>query len=58
MLSKKLDGPLHAILLLTLPDINETFKINTNASAFQLGSVVSQKGKPISFYIIKLTDAQ
>ena len=40
------------------PDFNETFKINTNDSAFQLGVVVSQKGKPIDFYIRKLTDAQ
>ena len=30
--------------LLTYPDFNETFKIHTNASAFQLGAVISQKG--------------
>ena len=27
--------------LLTHPDFNETFKIHTNASAFQLGAVIS-----------------
>ena len=44
--------------LLTYPDFNETFKINTDASAFQLGAVISQKVKPINLYIRKLTDAQ
>ena len=42
--------------LLTYPGFNETFKIHTNASAFQLGAVVSQKGKPIAFYSRELTD--
>ena len=36
--------------LLTYPDFNETFKIYTNASAFQLGLVIRQKGKSIAFY--------
>ena len=44
--------------LLTYTDFNEPFKINTNASAFQLGAVIIQTGKPIAFYSIKLTDAQ
>ena len=44
--------------LLTYPDFNETFKIHTDASAFQLGAVISQKGKPIDFYRRKLTDAR
>ena len=44
--------------LLTYPYFNETFKIHTNDSAFQLGGDISQKGKPISLYIRKLTDAQ
>ena len=39
-------------------DFNETFKIHTDASAFQLGAVISQKGKPIDFYGRKLTDAR
>ena len=43
--------------LSTYPDFNETFKINTNLSAFQLGVVVSQKGKFIDFYGRKLTDS-
>ena len=44
--------------LLTYPDFNETFKIRTDNSAFQLGAVISQKGTPIAFYSRKLTDAQ
>ena len=44
--------------LLNYPDFNETFKIHTNASALQLGAVISHKGKPISFYSRKLTDSQ
>ena len=35
--------------LSTYPDFNETYKINTDASAFQLGAVIIQKGKPITF---------
>ena len=45
-------------IVLTYPDFIETFKIYTNDSAFQLGAVISQKGKPIAFYSRKLTDAQ
>ena len=44
--------------LLTYPDFNETFKIHTDAIAFQLGAVISQKYKPIAFHSRKLTDAQ
>ena len=44
--------------LLTYPDFNEKFKIHTDASKFQFGVVVSQKGKPITFYSIKLTNSQ
>ena len=44
--------------LLTYPDFNETFKIHTDASTFQLGSFISQKDKPISLYSRKLTGSQ
>ena len=44
--------------LLTYPDFNETFKIHTNASTFQLGAVISQNGKPIAFYSRKITGAK
>ena len=41
--------------LLTYPYFNETFKMYTNTSAFQLGAVITQKGKLIAFYSRKLT---
>ena len=44
--------------LLTDPELNETFKIYDNAIAFQLGAVISHKGKHIAFYSRKLIDAQ
>ena len=44
--------------LSTYLDFNETFKIHTDSTAFQLGAVVSQKGNPIAFYSRKLNDAQ
>ena len=40
---------------MTYPNFNETFKIHTNASAFQLGAVISHKGKHIDFYSRKIT---
>ena len=44
--------------LLTCPGFNETFKIHTDASAFQLVAVIIQEVKPIAFYSRKVTDAQ
>ena len=44
--------------LLTYPDFNENFKIHTDASDFKLGAVILYKGKPISLYSIKRTEAQ
>ena len=44
--------------LLTYSYFNEEFKIHTNDSNFQLGAVISQKGKPIDFYSRKLTNDQ
>ena len=44
--------------LSTYPDFNGTLNIHTYASAFQLGAVISQKFKPITFYGRKITDTQ
>ena len=44
--------------LLTYPGFNELFKIHTEARTFQLGELISQRGKLIAFYRIKVTDAQ
>ena len=43
--------------LLAYLDFNEYFEIHTNASDLQLGEVVMNKDKPISFHSRKLTDA-
>ena len=44
--------------LLAYPDFNKRFDIHTDASHTQLGTVISQDGKPIVFYSRKLNDAQ
>ena len=44
--------------LLPYPDTNDTIKIHTNASAFQLETVISMKSKHITLYSGKLTDIQ
>ena len=45
-------------ILLTYPDFSKSFDIHTDASDMQLGAVLSQGGKPISFYSRKLNLAQ
>ena len=42
--------------LLIYPDFNKRFDIHVGASDFQLGEVISQDGKPISFYTINEQD--
>ena len=44
--------------LLVYPDFNEKFEIHTDASKYQLGAVISQKGHPIAFFSKKLNKAQ
>ena len=45
-------------ILLSYPNLIKTFIIYTDASKTQLGGVISQNGKRISFYSCKLTSAQ
>jgi hypothetical protein len=45
-------------VLLAYPDFTLPFDIHTDASHTQLGSVISQKGKPMAFYSQKLASAQ
>ena len=45
-------------MLLAYPDFNELFEIHTDASDYQLGSVISQKYRPIAFYSRKLSSTQ
>jgi UDP-N-acetyl-D-mannosaminuronic acid transferase (WecB/TagA/CpsF family) len=44
--------------ILAYPNFNKPFEIHTDASAHQLGAVISQDGKPIAFYSRKLTETQ
>jgi hypothetical protein len=44
--------------LLVYPDFSQPFEIHTDASHTQLGAVISQKGRPITFYSRKLNPAQ
>jgi RNase H-like domain found in reverse transcriptase len=45
-------------VLLAYPDFSKKFVIDTDASHYQLGAVISQDGKPIAFYSRKLNPAQ
>jgi hypothetical protein len=45
-------------VLLSYPDFSAPFEIHTDASKNQLGSVISQGGKPVAFYSRKLNPAQ
>src|SRR5687767_6694104 len=45
-------------VLLAYPNFNKVFDIHTDASLYQLGTCISQNGKPIAFYSRKLNLAQ
>ena len=45
-------------VVLAYPNFDKPFEIHTDASAYQLGSVISQDRKPIAFYSRTLTPAQ
>jgi hypothetical protein len=45
-------------VLLTYPDFNKPFHIHTDASHYQLGSIISQDNHPIACYSQKLQLAQ
>ena len=44
--------------LLTFPNFNEEFHIYTNATNYQLGTVIMQRSKPLALYSRKLNSAQ
>lgn len=43
---------------LSYPNYEYEFEIHTDASAYQLGGVISQRGNPLAFYSRKLNSAQ
>jgi hypothetical protein len=45
-------------VLVRYPDHNEEFHVVTDASDYQLGAVIIQKGAPVAFYSRKLNPAQ
>ena len=44
--------------VLAYPDYSETFEVYTDASATQLGAVITQKNMPLAFFSRKLSDTQ
>ena len=44
--------------LLAFPDHTQPFDVETDASEYQLGSVIKQNGRPIAYYSRKLNSAQ
>jgi ribonuclease HI len=53
-----LKNPLTREVVLAYPDFSVPFEIYTDASKYQIGSVITQKDKPLAFYSRKLTDPQ
>ena len=45
-------------IVLAYPDYSEPFEIYTDASATQLGAVITQKNRPLAFFSRKLSDTQ
>jgi hypothetical protein len=45
-------------VVLAYPDYSEKFEIYTDASNSQIGSVITQKNRPLAFFSRKLSDTQ
>eukprot|EP00978_Attheya_sp_CCMP212_P017618 scaffold47188_cov60-Attheya_sp.AAC.1 len=44
--------------LLSYPDPNIPYNIETDASDYQMGAVIKQNGRPVAYFSRKLRDAQ
>ena len=42
--------------MLTLPDLQQPFEIETNASDYAIGAVLTQQGHPIAYHNATLSD--
>ena len=42
--------------MLHYPGFNEEFKIHTDNSDYQMGSIISQNGRPVAYWSKKLSD--
>ena len=45
-------------VVLAYPDFSKVFEIYTDASAYQLGAIITQDNRPLAFFSRKLTDTQ
>ena len=54
----KINRTVSRYALLTYPDFNNSFRIHTNDSALQLGSVIIHKSTPVALYGRNFIDAQ
>ena len=45
-------------IIFTSPNFNEVFEIHTDTSDRQLGAIIYQNGKPLSFYSRKRSSSQ
>ncbi len=47
-----------AYALAAYPDHNKQFDVNTDASDFQLGACIIKEGRPVVYFLQKLTKSQ
>ena len=52
----KLKNRLCSSLVLTLPDLQQPFEIETNASDYAIGPVLTQQGHPVAYHNETLSD--